>query len=372
MQTLNKPPEHSQENEPIRKQLESPKFKTAIANVLPAHLTPDRFARIAVAALTRVPKLAQCDPNTILTCLMQLSQFGLEPDGRNAHLVPFWNTQRSVFECVLIVDYKGLVALALRSGRVSFIHADKVCENDGFEWNKGQVVRHEINFKEDRGKAYAYYSIVKMKDGTEMANAMTKAEVELIRNRSKSKNNGPWVTDFDEMAKKTVFRRLSKWIELSPEFRDALEADTDLEELRFEQAKPVIERANVKRELLPPNGSETTEEEQPPQTTASPQSEAHERDSSPPGHYDQPPQPEPTTRLKSKKKAKAKEPEQPLRKEMMSRLGERGKTTGDLVAVCRANDWIDAGEDWPLSEERLAKLLHEDNWPLVSEELSAA
>jgi recombinational DNA repair protein RecT len=132
---------------------------------------------------------------------MSLSQFGLEPDGRNAHLVPFKN-QRGSYDCTLIIDYKGLAALAKRSGQVSYVHADMVCENDQFEFNKGVVVKHEVDFKKDRGKPYAYYAMVRYKDGTEQAAAMTKAEVDRIKARSRAGNSGPWVTDYDEMGKK--------------------------------------------------------------------------------------------------------------------------------------------------------------------------
>ena len=56
---------------------------------------------------------------------------------------------------------------------------------------------------------------------------MTLAEVDAIRKRSRSGTSGPWVTDFDEMAKKTAIRRHSKRLTLSPEFADALEKDDD-------------------------------------------------------------------------------------------------------------------------------------------------
>jgi len=56
---------------------------------------------------------------------------------------------------------------------------------------------------------------------------MTREEVEAVRRRSRASGNGPWVTDWSEMAKKTVFRRLSKWLPLSPEIADAVEGDDD-------------------------------------------------------------------------------------------------------------------------------------------------
>ena len=198
-----------------------------MALALPKHLTPDRFVRVAINAMMRTPTLAQCDHASFFNCLLNLSALGLEPDGRRAHLIPYWNSKRNIHEAQLIVDYKGLVELAMRSGKVSLIHADVVCENDLFEYDMGEIKAHKINFREPRGEMYAAYCIIRMKDGTVKAEVMSKDEIEAIRKRSRAGNAGPWITDFSEMSKKTVFRRASKWIELSPELRDAFEKDDD-------------------------------------------------------------------------------------------------------------------------------------------------
>jgi recombination protein RecT len=204
----------------IRDELQGDAFKRAIGQVLPKHLTPDRMARVAIMAMTKNPKLAQCDRTSFFGAMMTLSQYGLEPDGRRAHLIPYGTT------CQLVIDYKGLVELAMRSGLVSNIHADVVCEEDEFSYKNGEV-NHEPNLRKERGAVFAVYAIAKFKDGAEKSEVMSLSEVEAIRKRSKSGTSGPWVTDWNEMAKKTVFRRLSKWLPLSPEFRDAVEADTD-------------------------------------------------------------------------------------------------------------------------------------------------
>ena len=211
----------------IRDRLESQDFRAAVAKALPKHLTPDRFVRVACTCIMRTPKLAQCDQTSFFNALLTLSQLGIEPDGRRAHLIPFENRKRNVTEVQLIVDYKGLVELVMRSGMVSNIHADIVCDADDFEFDRGELKKHRINFREPRGKVYAAYCIVRFKDGSEKCDVMTSEEIESTRSRSRAGQAGPWVTDWAEMAKKTVFRRLSKWLPLSPEFRDAIEADED-------------------------------------------------------------------------------------------------------------------------------------------------
>lgn len=223
----------------IRSMLEGDAFKNQIEKALPKHLTPDRFIRVALTAMTRTPLLKECDSASFFKALLDLSSLGLEPDGRRAHLIPFRNRERNCYEVQCIVDYKGLVELVMRTGTVSNIHADVVCENDEFEYNMGDISKHRIDFRRPRGEVYAVYSVVTMKDGTRKCEVMARDEVESVRARSKAGKAGPWVTDWNEMAKKTVFRRLSKWIPLSSEYRDAIEMDDDrlAELVREEVAK---------------------------------------------------------------------------------------------------------------------------------------
>jgi recombination protein RecT len=218
----------------IRSLLASDTFKSQVALSLPSHMTPDRFARVALTALTRTPKLMDCTRESLLRCLMDCSSLGLEPDGRHAHLIPYKDT------VTLVVDWKGLVALARRSGDVVVFRAELVKEKDSFSWTNGTVT-HDINWRTDRGKTECVYSYVRFKDGAEDWEVMTLAEVEAIRRRSKSPNAGPWVTDFDEMARKTVIRRHSKRLTLSPEFSDALDKDDDRLESSVSYGKEIKE-----------------------------------------------------------------------------------------------------------------------------------
>jgi recombination protein RecT len=211
----------------LRQMLESDDFRSQIARALPAHCKPERFIRIAITAMTKTPGLASCDKGSFFLQLLRLSELGIEPDGRRAHLIPFENRRAGIVECQLIIDYKGLAELIMRSGLVSNLHADVVCESDDFHYDCGQVVRHVIDFQKPRGAMYAAYAICRLKDGSAKCDVMSKAEVDAIRARSRSGGSGPWQTDYTEMAKKTVFRRLSKWLPLSPEVRDAVEVDDD-------------------------------------------------------------------------------------------------------------------------------------------------
>jgi len=204
--------------------------KSQIEKALPSICTPERFLRVAMTTITKNEKLMQCDRNSFMSALIDCAQLGIEPDGRRAHLIPYGKT------CQLIIDYKGLVDLIMRTGKVSLIHADKVCENDEFEYNAGKIIAHKIDFKKERGKAYIYYAYAEMKDGSTKSEIMTLDDIRAIQKRSKSGNSGPWVTDFEEMAKKTVFRRLSKWLPMSAENAQSLQTIEE-KEFSFEMPK---------------------------------------------------------------------------------------------------------------------------------------
>lgn len=212
----------------IRDQLKNPQLLEEIKKALPSHMKPDRMARVALTALTRTPKLAECTQASFFNCLLNLSQWGLEPDGRRAHLIPYGN------ECTVIIDYKGIVELCFRSGNVTAIHADVVYEGDNFAYSLGRVLDHTPWFllpsgsrPEERGRPIAAYCLVKMKGDTEKHEVMSCEEIEAIRKRSRAGSKGPWVTDWNEMAKKTVFRRCSKWLPWSAEIHDAMGGDDD-------------------------------------------------------------------------------------------------------------------------------------------------
>ena len=250
-----------QQQRPVSKAkqwLQTDAFKTAVSQVVPRHITPDRYVRAALTAVTRVPKLAECDETSFMRCLLQLAEYGLEPDGRRAHLIPRWNKRMQCMECTLIIDWKGLAELVMRSGLVSTLHADVVCENDEFFYDKGEISSHKIDFKKPRGAAYAVYAMCRMKDGTEKCDVMSMDEVASIRARSQSGDNGPWVTDFNEMAKKTIFRRLSKWLPLSPEIRAASENDDDVIDIEPKDVRRVggEDIANALEDMLSKSAAE--------------------------------------------------------------------------------------------------------------------
>ncbi len=194
--------------------------KKQLEMALPKHLTADRLLRVAMTSIQRTPQLLDCSQQSLLACIMTCAQLGLEPDQflGQAYLVPFGKV------CTLIPGYRGYIALARRSGELQTLSAQVVYSNDQFimEYGISDTLKHVPALNGDRGKPVGAYCIFKYKDGGYSFDFMSTADIEKIRERSKASGNGPWVTDWDEMAKKTVIKRHAKLAPLSVEFQKAV------------------------------------------------------------------------------------------------------------------------------------------------------
>lgn len=201
------------------------KMKPQIQLALPRHVSPDRMLRIVLTTVQRTPKLLECTRESLLGCIVQCAQLGLEPDGLlgHAYLIPFFNSRNNQHECQLIIGYKGLLKLARQSGEIASISARVVHERDEFEYEYGltEKLRHVPSTEPDPGELIFAYAIFRLKDGAVHFDVMSVREIKAIQARSKSGKSGPWVTDFEEMAKKTVLRRASKMSPASIEDRMA-------------------------------------------------------------------------------------------------------------------------------------------------------
>lgn len=211
----------------FRDLIQSDGYKKQLAAAMPKGLTVDRMVRVVLTAINKTPKLLDCTETSLWASVLNCASLGLFPDplGR-AYLVPYGK------ECQLIVGYKGLIDLAYRSDRIASINLVVVREGDVFERQpmESPPIKHKIVEPSDGSfrKMTHVYSVVYLK-GCDIpsTDVMTIQEVRDIQKRSKSGTSGPWVTDFEEMAKKTVFRRHSKVLPMSAEMSQALELDGD-------------------------------------------------------------------------------------------------------------------------------------------------
>lgn len=197
------------------------KMKPQIEKALPKHMNADRLARIALTTIRTTPKLLQCNVSSLMGAVMQAAQLGLEP-GLIGHcyIIPYGK------EATFIIGYRGMIDLARRSGNIQSIYAHEVYENDEFDYEYGlePKLKHKPALK-DRGKMIGVYAVAHFKDGGYQFEFMPLEEIEKRRQRSKAANNGPWVTDYEEMAKKTVIRHMFKYLPVSVEIMKGIEQE---------------------------------------------------------------------------------------------------------------------------------------------------
>lgn len=193
-----------------------------IKKALPSVITPERFTRIVLSAISVNPKLGSCTPQSFLGAMMTSAQLGLEvntPLGQ-AYVLPYSN--KGVLEAQFQLGYKGLIDLAYRSGEVEVIQAHVVYENDEFtcEYGLDPKLTHKPADR-DRGNPVKVYAVFKTKSGGFGFEVMSMDDVRRHAEKySKAYGSGfsPWKTSYEEMAKKTVLKRVLKYAPLKSDF----------------------------------------------------------------------------------------------------------------------------------------------------------
>lgn len=194
-------------------------YSEQIKGALPKHMTAERIIRITSTAVSRNPKLLDCDMGTLVAAVIQCGQLGLEPDTLGqAYLVPFKNNKNNGrLEVQCIPGYKGLRTLAYRSGAVKSIHADIVYEADEFSYSFGDD--HHLKHKpytgdQDPGKKIAWYAYAHMVGGGFVFVVLRHKDIAKAKAASKAQAF-IWASDPDAMEKKTAVRRLCDELPLS-------------------------------------------------------------------------------------------------------------------------------------------------------------
>ncbi len=211
----------------LRAQLMSMAPQFAMA--LPSHIKPEKMQRVVMTVAQQNPDLLEADRRSLLGACIKCAADGLIPDGREAALVIF-NTKSRDGGWTKAVQYMpmvaGLLKRARNSGDIASVTAQVVYEKDRFVWRPAEdrPIEHEApSLNEERGRPIGAYAMARLKDGTIACEVMTMAEIEKVRNVSRSKDRGPWVDWKEEMMRKTVMRRLAKWLPMDSEDADRLD-----------------------------------------------------------------------------------------------------------------------------------------------------
>lgn len=215
-----------------------------------------RFIARAFYYIQNKPYLWSCNPISLRDCILHAGELGLCLDGKMAHAVPYKGTAQ------LILDYKGIIAVARRHGLIVDSWAKHVHERDVynavFEDGEWKVTYQEA--MGDRGAYLGTLCVLIFPGKRVFPEYMTAQEIESIRLRSKAKDDGPWQTDRGEMQKKTVIRRALKRYIDDPEVLMLMERDDDVIEttamVPAENAAPAPSRtAQLVRGLPSPQES---------------------------------------------------------------------------------------------------------------------
>jgi recombination protein RecT len=204
---------------------------------LPQQIPVDRFVRTIVTAVQMQPELLEADRRTLISSCMKAAQDGLLLDGREAGLSVYNDRQKGGKTVSYLPMVGGIMKKIRQSGEISSIRAHVVYEGDVFEYELGDEERilHRPSLSAQGGKALAAYAIARFKDGDIQREVMSLAQIEKIRAKSTGIGKHCWTSDWGEMAKKTVIRRLAKRLPSSNDLDRVLDSDN----VNYEQITPV-------------------------------------------------------------------------------------------------------------------------------------
>lgn len=195
----------------------------AIAQQLPAHISPEAFIGVCKTAVLNRPELAMADHQTFLIAALRAASDGLMPDGReavfNIYNTKTKNQRTNKEEWIDAVQYLpmvgGLIKQLYQSGEVIKMDAACVYEKDGFHWVRGDDpnLTHEPTMADDPGRIIAAYVCITLVGGEIKREVMPRRDIERVKAQSKAGGpKSPWVVWYDQMAIKSVIKRVYKQI----------------------------------------------------------------------------------------------------------------------------------------------------------------
>lgn len=235
----------------------------------------ERFMQTLAQAIAMEPKLARCSRASVIGGVLEIATLGLEPGVLGqAWMIPFKN--KGKLEATVVIGYRGLMELARRSGQVGPIEHAVVYEKDHFDWMKGtdSYLRYKTADEDDRGRFVAAWAQATIRGFTKpQFEVMLAREIVKIRDNAPSAkaSTSPWKTDEEAMWRKTVLRRLCKFLPSKREspLKRAVGLDEQLDAGRSQDLRaraddlaevPIVE-ATAEKDSDHDGEGETTEEE---------------------------------------------------------------------------------------------------------------
>lgn len=227
-------------------------FMEKYASLLPSTVTPERMQNIVFNEYRSIVKLKECTPVSFYGAVLKALQLGLEPGVLgHCYLLPFRNGRNGgKMEVQFILGYKGMIDLIRRSGQVLSIVARPVYEGDklvlsyGIE-DKFEHTPYSMIEGAQKGKFRGVTLKVVFKDGGYLTDYMPIQEIDEHRQRSLAKDAGPWKTDYEAMALKTIIRKNFKWLPVSVEIQRAVASDEGVNRVSADARDIEVEFAEI-------------------------------------------------------------------------------------------------------------------------------
>lgn len=197
------------------------KMEKFLQGAVPSEMCAKRLIRLFYVELCKNETLNRCDPDSICGAIMSCAQLGLEPGMAGmVYLIP------RTGKMTLQIGYRGMIELCHRSNKVSTVKSYSVFENDVFSVEQGsedKIIHNRV--MGNRGPMIGVYAIVTMKDGSQQFDVMDMDEIKALRMRCGTMNSNAWRDDFQQMAQKTVIKRILKYAPTSPTLSSAISLD---------------------------------------------------------------------------------------------------------------------------------------------------
>jgi len=237
----------------------------SLAAVATRYLSADRLVKLAQVAVARTPKLAECSALSVVDSLMTCARLGLEPnEPGGVWLVPY--KLKSGMVCQAIVDYRGLLDVARRSGEIAAVHADVRCQQDEWEYAIDTTAPVLVRLKHspaegERGEPLGAYAVARLRQGECQAVYLSAEQIGAFRARSRGSDSdtSPWHTDEGSMWKKSACRRLVNLLPRTPELQALREQLT--REDQIEAERTVIALPEAAKQIDLSGGEEGTQAE---------------------------------------------------------------------------------------------------------------
>jgi recombination protein RecT len=194
---------------------------------MPKGLEAQQLVRDAITAIRQTPKLAECEPASVMGALMTCAQLGLRPGVLgHAWVLPFKDWKTKTLKAQIIIGYQGMIDLAYRSNKIETISARAVHENDIFDYEYGldEKLTHKPTHG-TRGKLIATYAVAKTMANGKLFVVLELEDIEAARRSSKQADGKTWTENYEGMALKTAVRQLFKLLPKSTEISTAMAAD---------------------------------------------------------------------------------------------------------------------------------------------------